>query len=263
MNAHFPAPRVMPNAAHAFGGIWRLTIRRFASPMRWLIVGGMLFLLGLLATAPNSARYLNWVATFYVCFVVPILSFISAGGVARDDLKADAVDYIFTRPVRRPMFVLFRYVAHVACTQLDFLLALAVVVGVGVSLNVPGMMAAVPALLVAQACAIVAFSAFGFLCGMFTSRYVIVGLLYGSIVEVGIGNVPTQLNRISMVRQVLSILQPVLGEQRVGLGGPLAAEPLSMTTAIALLLTFSAAMLAVAALVFALKELAGASGRDA
>ena len=136
----------------------------------------------------SDTRTLNWVATFYVCFVVPILSFISAGGVARDDLKADAVDYIFTRPVRRPMFVLFRYVAHVACTQLDFLLALAVVVGVGVSLNVPGMMAAVPALLVAQACAIVAFSAFGFLCGMFTSRYVIVGLLYGSIVEVGIGS---------------------------------------------------------------------------
>ena len=35
--------------------------------------------------------------------------------------------------------------------------------------------------------------------------------VYGGIIEVGIGSVPTQLHRISMVRHVIGIMQPLLG----------------------------------------------------
>jgi ABC-2 type transport system permease protein len=262
----FPAPRVMPNAARAFGGIWRLTARRFFVPGHWLALAGMLAVLALFGSAVRGdqpARYLNWCALFYVCFLVPILAFISAAGVIRDDLKAGSVDYVFTRPVRRPAFVVFRYLAHVGCAQLDFLLALGVVTALGMFRGVPGMITAAGVLLLAQAVVIVVFSAFGFLCGMLTSRYVIIGLAYGAIVEVGIGSVPTQLNRISMLRHATEILRPILGDVQIGMGGPLAAEPLSAPAAIALLLTFAAAMLAVTAVLFAVREMAGASGRDA
>lgn len=268
MNAQlstFPAPRVMPNAAHAFGGIWRLTIRRYFSRGHWLTLAGMLALLVLFSfpMAPNRAAaargFLPWVGAFYVCFLVPLLAFISAAGALRDDLGAGTVDYVFTRPVRRSAFVAFRFLAHVGCAQLDFLLALAALVAVGIYRDAPGLWAAVPVLLLAQGVVIIAFSAFGFLCGTLTSRYVIVGLLYGGLIEVGIGNVPTQLNRLSMVRQALSVLRPIMGDQRIGMGGPMAADPLSTPAALALLLTFSSVMLAVAAILFAMKELAGSS----
>ena len=36
----FPAPRVAPHASHAFGGIWRLTARRFFTPGYWLTLAG-------------------------------------------------------------------------------------------------------------------------------------------------------------------------------------------------------------------------------
>lgn len=265
---HFPAPRVPPNAGHAFGGIWRLTARRLVTPRHWLTVAGLLAVLVLFAlpAASNQAAaartFLPWMADFYVSFLVPLLAFISAAGVVRDDLGAGSVDYIFTRPVRRPTFVAFRYLAHVGCAQLNFLFGLATLIGFAVYREVPGVWAAAGSLLLAQVAVIAAFSAFGFLCAMLTSRYVIVGLLYGAIIEVGIGNVPTQLNRISMIRHAREIMRPVLGETGSEMSGPLAADPLGTPAAVALLLVFSALMLGAAALVLRFKELAGAADRD-
>lgn len=263
-----PAPRVLPNAMNAFGGVWRLTLRSSFTSGHWFVLAGMLgvlalFAIGATSSAPRIAKYVTWASLFHVCFLVPIIAFISAAGAVRDDLKASSVDYIFTRPLRRSLFVVFRFLSHVACAQLDFLLALGVVVGVGHVAGAPGLWNAVPLLLFAQAIVVVVFSAFGFLCGMFTSRYVIVGLVYGGLVEVGVGSVPTQLNRISMLRHVTEILQPLLADARIGMGGPLMAQPLSAPTAAALLVAVAAVMLALTAIGFAMKELAGASGRDA
>ncbi len=258
--AAWPPPRVAPRAGHAFGGVWRLTSRRYATLSHWLFVGGALALLALLAIGAGQpggppGRYAEWMARFYACFLVPLLAFISGGGVVRDDLKADAVDYVFTRPIRRPAYVVFRYVTHVACLQFDFLLALAVLAVVGLSFAVPGMAAALPLILLAQVMVILAFTAFGFLAGALTSRYVIIGLLWGGIIEVGVGTVETQLSRLSMIRQVLGLLEPVTGATQ-------AVTALSAPATVALLGGFALAMVAAAAGLFALKELAGASGRE-
>jgi ABC-2 type transport system permease protein len=273
----FAPPRVPPNAAHAFGGIWRLTIRRFYSLSYWLTMAGMLALLvvfsfpavsnrsgsgsGTSLVGMDSNGFLPWAGAFYLCFLVPIMVFLSAGGVMRDDLSPSSIDYILNRPVRRPAFIVFRFISHVACAQLNYLLALAVVVGIGAYRNVPGLWNAVPMLLLAQVAVVIAFSAFGFLTAMLTSRYVIVGLVYGAIVEAAVGNTPTQLNRISMLRQAFSIVEPALGGFHLGMRGPLAAEPLSPAAATALLLTMSVGMIAITATLFSVKEFTGA-GRE-
>ncbi|MGH7944590.1 MAG: hypothetical protein ACREH8_19355 [Opitutaceae bacterium] len=92
----FPAPRVTPSAAHAFGGIWRLTARRFHTPVYWLTLAGMLAVLVVFSipAAPTheaAARgFLPWAGGFYVCFLLPILAFISAAGAIRDDFGASS-----------------------------------------------------------------------------------------------------------------------------------------------------------------------------
>ena len=264
----YAAPRVTPHAGHAFGGIWRLTVRRFASLNYWLSVAAMLVLLVLFSIpafrnwhGPNGG-FLVWAGGFYLCFVVPLLAFVSAGGIVRDDLDAGTVDYVFTRPIHRGSYLLFRYLAHVACAQLTFLLGLATIVGLGVCRDVPAFWNAVPLLLLGQVLVITTFSAFGFFCAMVTSRYVILGLAYGGIVEVGLGTTPTQLNRISMTRQVMNILQPALGDIRLGMGGPLAPQPLSPAAASTVLLIATAVMLLVTVTLFSFRELAGPSSRE-
>lgn len=262
------APRVLPNAARAFGGIWRLTVKRSLTPMHWLAMAGMLIVLALFSFPMAPTRggaphgFLSWATGFYLCFLVPLLAFISAANSIRDDLTAGTTDYVLTRPVRRPAFLLFRFIAHVGCAQLDFLLALGVVIGVGVFREVPGLWNALPRLLLAQALMVTAFSGFGFLSGVLTSRYIIIGLLYGGIIEVGIGSVPTQLNRISMVRHVIGIMQPVTGGDRIGLSGPLLAVHLSTAASTLVLFGFAALMIAAATAIFAVRELAGPTGRE-
>lgn len=263
-----PAARVTPRAAAAFGGIWRLTARRFFTPAHGLILAGLLVLLVLssIPAAPSreaaAQGFLPWASRFYVCFLVPILAFIPAAGLMRDDLQAETVDYVLTRPVPRSWLVVFRYLSHLACAQLEFLLALAVIAGIGVFHDVPGLGAALPRLLLAQVLVVTAFSAFGFLCAVLTSRYVIVGLAYGGIIEVGVGNVPTQLNRVSLIRQVQGLLRPITGPGDAGPAGVVLPATLDAPSIIALLLGFAAVMLAVTALLFALREFAGTGSRE-
>jgi ABC-2 type transport system permease protein len=264
----FPAPRVTPNNAHAFGGIWRLTARRFSTPSYWLTLGGMLAVLVVFSipAAPNRAAaakdFLTWAGAFYICFLLPVLAFISAAGAIRDDFGAATVDYVLTRPVRRPVYAVFRYIAQMLCIQIDFLFALVVVVGIGVFHQVPDIWSALPLLLLAQIIAVITFSAFGFFCGLLTSRYVILGLAYAAIVEVGIGNVPTQLNQISIVRHLLGILQPILGERESPLTRAAMTSTWTTPMTVAVLLAFSALLIAVSATLFATKEFAGSSARD-
>ena len=135
--AHFPAARVAPNVRHAFGGIWRLTVCRFLAPRHWIVLAGLLVVLVLFSipTSPNREAaahgFLPWVVGFYLTFLVPILAFLTAGGAMRDETKGGTVDYVLTRPVGRPVFVLFKFLSHLACAQLDFLGAFAGVLGIG------------------------------------------------------------------------------------------------------------------------------------
>jgi len=179
----------------------------------------------------------------------------------RDDLKAGTVDYVFTRPVARPLFVVFRFLAHVACAQIDFVFPFALLTGFGIVFHVPGFADALPLLFLAQVLAITAFSAFGFLCAMLTSRYVVFGLAYGVLIELGIGSTPTQLNRLSMLRQITNVFSPKADVLFV-MRGPLAAQPLSASISVLLLLGLSAAMVGVAALLLGRREPGGAAGRE-
>lgn len=241
-----PLAPVVPNLRHAFGGVWRLTFRRFLLPSRWIMVLVGLAVLTLLSFASGhrgGGQYVGWVVSFYVTFLVPALAFIAAGGAMRDEMKSGTVDYVLTRPVRRPAFLVFKFISHTLCTQIDFLIALVVVLAIGTALGVPDLAAAAPKLLLGQALLITAASAFGFLSGIVTSRYVVIGLLYAGVIEAGLGQIPTQLSRLSMTRQVRDLFAPASGEAAATFG------------TIGLLLVFTGVALAAAAALFNLREL--------
>jgi hypothetical protein len=119
---------------------------------------------------------------------------------------------------------------------------------------------AFPAFLGTQMLVVAAFAAFGFLSAVLTSRYIIVGLVYGAIIEVGVGQIPTQLNRLSMTHQVQSMLHRYMvnGVETippVSDGVPAPVAGVLATTA--LLVAFAVIMLAFAAAVFSFLELVG------
>jgi len=264
----FPPARVAPQPWHALGGLWRLHTRRYFTVRHWLAVAGALAVLIVLSipAAENqtaaASGLLPWAAGFYVSFLVPLLAFVSAAGAMRDDLRPAAVDYLFTRPLPRPLFVAFRFLTQLAVAQLDFLLSFLVIVGLGLFWQVPGLGAALPTLLLGQVVAVTTFTAAGLLCGLLTSRYVIVGLLYGVLIEVGAGNVPTQLNHVSLIRHVLTLVEPLLGERAWALSSLARGAPLSVPLALLVLMLVAAAAVALTAALFSWREFAGTPARE-
>ncbi len=251
----FLPPRVAPNLARAWGGLWRLTFRRLLLPGHWLLLAiGLAVLTALFAggsRAGGSDHFIDWTTNFYVTFLVPVLSFMAAGGVMRDEMKSGTVDYVLTRPIPRPAVLAFKYAAHVICTQIDFLIAFGVVVGFAAAHDVPGLASVAAKFFFGQVLMITAFSAFGFLCATITSRYIVIGLAYGGIIEAGVGQIPTQLSRLSMTHQMRELLAVWLGRVEAH-----AASPGVWSTA-AIVLAFVVVVLTAAAVIFSLRELAG------
>ena len=139
------------------------------------------------------------------------------------------------------------------------LFALAAIVAVGMVRGIPDVDAMLPRLLFAQLLTVTAFTAFGFFCATLTSRFLVIGLFYGGVVEVGIGNIPTQLSRLSLLQQVRSLIQPVMR------GIPLPPDGLPSEWSVVLfVLGFTVLSVGAAALWFSMQELAGAkAARDA
>lgn len=267
MNAStFSAPRVAPNALHALGGIWRLASRRFFTPGYWFIVAGALVLLAITAIAalPNPGQpkgnFYPWAGSFYIGLVVPLLSFIFSASATRDDLGPASVDYMLTRPVPRPLYVLFRYLAQLLCAQIDFLISMGLVVAVGLYIGTPDLPEALPLLLLAQTLAVAVYTAAGVLCAQLTHHYMLIGLAYGAVVEVGISTVPTQFSHISLLRHLHSLLNSLVGEE--GWLSSALRDPLSAPAAVAVLLGFIAMALAISATLFSYKEFMGAAGKE-
>ena len=256
-----PAPPkgVTPHLLHAGGGIWHLTWRSWIAPGRAWLGGVLLAALGLLAfvAADDSAGtvYLDWIGEFYLGVLVPISSFLLGAGSMRDDFKPGTVDYILTRPVPRPYYVLFRYGAQLVCATGFGLAALAVLAGVGAFRSVPRLAEVLPLLAAAQLLATAAFVALGFVCAALTSRYLVLGVVYGAGVEVGLGQIPIQLNRLSILHHVRLLFNQVL----VGYDKPATGESLA---SVALLLVIAVGLMAISAAVYALREWTGDQPKD-
>lgn len=237
----------------AFGGVCRLTFPNAIAPKHALLVVALLALLAVAGTgmvqSPHGVRtYLRWMIESYFTLLVPLLAFVTAGGVVRDEMKPATLDYVLIRPLPRAAFVGFKYVAHLLIAEVEFLLGAMVLIVIGIVRHAPGVTAAIPSLLVAEVCLVAGFTAFGFACGAITSRYVVVGLVYAAIVEGGIGQIPTQLSRLSMTHQARAALLPLIDSlPATGI------QPMIISLAV-----FTVAALAVAAAVFHVRELSPA-----
>ena len=262
--AVFPAARVAPNLWHAFGGVWRLSYRKFTRPEQWLIFGIVYGLLGMVEIAivrdGRSRAFSEFFISFYVTFVVPLSAFLAGAGALRDEMKAGSADYVLTRPVPRPAFVGFKFFSHLVCVQLLGALALAMIVYIAQLRHIPALGSVVPSLLLAQVITVTAFTALGFFFGVLTSRFLVLGLAYAAVVEVGLGRIPTQISRLSLTHQIADYLQPLMPAAAPIVAGTV--PPTAAATTLAFLL-FSAVALGLAAAIFTLRELIGEAARDA
>ena len=115
--------------------------------------------------------------------------------------------------------------------------------------DVPHLGALLPLFAVTQLLAVAVWGALGLLLGQLTQRFLAVGIVYGLIVEVGIGHIDTNINTLSMFRHLDSLLGRDTALQSV-FQWPLHGVPLSVAAPLLATLVFAG----VAALLFNFRE---------
>jgi ABC-type transport system involved in multi-copper enzyme maturation permease subunit len=249
-----------PGLLRAFGGVWRLTYPDFFRLRRVLVLAGLSAMLFLLTSEnvrhEQTSFFFRWTTEFYLTFLLPVVVVLSAAGAMRDDMASVSVDYVLTRPVRRPVFVALRYVSQMLCLQVSSLVPLAALYVAGAIHEVQGLVGMLPYFLFAQALIVLGFSALGSLFGALTARYFPLAIAYGLMVEIGVGQIPTQVSKLSMTHHVLAMLQPLVPDAR----GAHASE--SEAAAAFAILIFVGIALAGAIAVFSRREFTGSGAAE-
>ena len=241
-------PRVKPRIGAAFQGVVRLM---WAQQFTWramlpLAAGvGVLSIMAYLIHPGDDVG--EWAEQFILMTVLPILAFETGARAVREDLKPGAVDYLITRPIPRWAYVLFKFAGQLSVTLTKALLGMIVIVGLILGLGAE--ISSVAMWLAGLVGGVSAFMALGFLMGAVTSRYLILGLLYAGLIEGAVGNIPIQLNKLSILRHLRELIW--------------SGEAVSAWPSIGFLALIVLVLVGAAAALFSTKEFMGEKGGEA
>ena len=154
---------------------------------------------------PTEPFY-HWLIDMYFYLILPLLCVRGCGPLIRDELQADTLGFLLTRPVGRARLIIVKYIAQVAWLEMTMFLELILLFAVAAARHVPGLGALFAMMVAVQILVVPAWSALGLLLGQLTTRYMATALLYGAVVEMGIGRIPTNINTLSLIRHVQTLL---------------------------------------------------------
>ena len=153
--------------------------------------------------------YLIFTIQFYLLLLLPIYCLYSCGGMIRDEVQADTLGFLVTRPLTRARLFLASYISQMAWIQIVALINGLLLILAGCLRQVPDVFAIGGILLAAQALAVLVYCALSSLLGLIHQRYLVFGVVYGFIVEIGIGRIPTNINALSMSHHVQTVIANV------------------------------------------------------
>jgi hypothetical protein len=154
----------------------------------------------------RTAPFYRWLIDFYFFIILPLSCVRSCGGLIRDELQTDTLGFLTTRPVKRGTLVVLKYLSQAAWLEMAALLEGLLLLGAGALREIPQIASLLPLFLAAQFLAVLAWSALGLFLGQVTKRYLPLALVYGLIVELGIGDIPTNINTLSLMRHLKTLL---------------------------------------------------------
>jgi ABC-2 type transport system permease protein len=202
-----------PAFGDALLGILRLT---WSGLLAWRRIPGLIALVfasPLLATIALAASrdhqsegFRMWILNLHANFMVPIACLLSAGSMIRDEIQAGTLPFLITRPIRRSRLVLLKYVCHVAWLEVVLGLNATVLTLCGMALRIDGAFTMGLWLLGIQTLLIPAFAGVSVLLGLISKRYLLLGILYGCVVETGFGQIPTNINVLSLSRHFQGLM---------------------------------------------------------
>jgi ABC-type transport system involved in multi-copper enzyme maturation permease subunit len=197
----------------------------------------------------RTSPFYHWLIDFYFFVILPLSCVGACGALIREELQNDTLGFLTTRPLTRAKLMMVKYLSQSAWLQIVVLVQALLLFGAGGLRQIPGLGTLLPVFLAIQILAVFTWSALGALLGLVTKRYMAIALLYGFIVEMGIGRIPTNVNTLSMIRHLKSLLAHNAALQEV-YEWPMRGIPFS----IAALALGTVVFLSMAACMFTFKE---------
>ncbi len=150
--------------------------------------------------------FYHWLVNFYFYLMLPLMCVRAGGPLIRDELQADTLCFLITRPVGRAQLIIVKFLTQLLWTESVMAIELLLIFAAGAAQHVENLGTLLPLALLAQILAVPAFCGLGLLLGQLTTRYMATALLYGAVVEMGIGRIPTNINTISLLKHVDTLL---------------------------------------------------------
>lgn len=200
-------------------GVWLLTWRSKFSirrlPNLLLSLFALPILIYLTIEDGRSEPYFHFIIDFYLLLLIPLSCLSAFGAMIRDEIQTDTLRFLITRPVTRFQLYLAKYLCQLAWMQMLALVGALLVLGVGFLRHIPafdvtGFKSVVNLVvwkfLATQFLEIMAYGALSGLLGLINQRYMVLGVVYGFVVELGIGKIPTNVNNLSVSRHLRTLL---------------------------------------------------------
>ena len=160
-------------------------------------------------SAPRWTRtgpFYHWLIDFYFFMILPLNCVRVCGALIQDELQADTLGFLTTRPLSRARLLVAKYISQTVLLEIILLIETLLIFAAGQLRQIPALGALLLLFLAAQFLAVLAWSALGAFLGQVTRRYMAMALVYGLIVEMGIGRIPTNINTLSLMRHLKVLL---------------------------------------------------------
>jgi hypothetical protein len=150
--------------------------------------------------------FYRWLIDFYFLLALPLYCLSACGSMIRDELQAETLGFLTTRPVSRARLFLIKYLCQISWLQTLVAVHGLLLFGVGFARGVSGLGSVMALFFGAQMLGLLAWGALSALLGLTTRRYMVLGIIYGFVVEIGIGRIPTNINSLSLTRHLQGLL---------------------------------------------------------
>ncbi len=199
-----------PDWLSSFQGLWAMTWRRKLTVHSLLgLVIGMLALptLAYFSTEAGDEKvFYYWLINFYLQVVAPLYCLAAFGDLIRDEVQSDTLSFLVTRPVSRSKLFLLKFFAQMLFVQIVLFLAMLLFNFVGILREIPGLGKLMPIFLGVQILSVLVYGALSSLFGLLARKYLVLGIVYGFVVELGIALIPTNINNLAMSRNLRTLL---------------------------------------------------------
>ena len=242
-----------PHFFAAARGLWTLTWRSRVTWKRLPLFLTLNLSLPVFAASVfrsgESEPFQRLLMQLYFFSILPIFCISEFGAMIRDELQEDTMTFLITRPLTRARIFLLKYLTVGLWVQLIALGNGLAFWAAGIWLEVPDLASLILRLVFVQALAVLAYGALASLLGLITQKYLIAGIVYCMIVEFGFGQIPTNINVLSISHHLQSLLA-----HHPGLQGLYQWEAAPLPSALGMVLLGTGFFLGLATLMFHLRE---------